>query len=393
MNANIDLESIRNEIPGLHETIYLNTGGTGPSPRRVTDAIVESYRFLEEHGPDARPIKREVEDRAEAAREQLARFLGVETDEIAFTRSVSEGMNIVAWGLPWQAGDEVIVSDQEHPTGLLPWFNLRDRLGISVRQVPLTDDPDALLQRIDDAIGPRTRLLSLSHVTAENGLRLPAKRISALAHERNVKVLFDGAQSLGQFPLDLHETGADFYAMTGHKWLLGGYGVGLFYTRRDQLEQLAVSWTGAGATEFLDRETGEHRWSEGARRFEFGNRLWPSYVGLGAAAAYLSEIGLDAIEARSGEQADALKRALRSIPGVTVRTPSDPSLSTGIVCFEIAGMTGDQIADQLWERRKIVCRAAFAHRAVRISVAFFVDSSELDTVVEVARELAAEAGR
>ncbi|MGA7672352.1 MAG: aminotransferase class V-fold PLP-dependent enzyme [Nitrolancea sp.] len=393
MNANIDLETIRNEIPGLHETIYLNTGGTGPSPRCVTDAIVESYRFLEEHGPDARPIKGEVANRAEAARERLAGFLGANTDEIAFTRSVSEGMNIVAWGLPWQPGDEVIVSDQEHPTGLLPWFNLRDRLGINVRHVPLAEDPDALLQRIDDAIGPRTRLLSLSHVTAENGLRLPAKQISALAHERNVKVLFDGAQSLGQFPLDLHETDADFYAMTGHKWLLGGYGVGLFYTRRDQLEELAVSWTGAGATESLDRETGEHRWSRGARRFEFGNRLWPSYVGLGAAADYLSEIGLDAIEARSGEQSDALKRALRAIPGVTVLTPADPSLSTGIVCFEIEGMTGDQITDQLWERRKIVCRAAFAHRAVRISVAFFVDSNELDTVVEVVRELAAEAGQ
>ncbi len=132
---------------------------------------------------------------------------------------------------------------------------------------------------------------------------------------------------------------------------------------------------------------------EGARRFEFGNRLWPSYVGLGAAADYLSEIGLDAIEARSGEQSDALKRALRAIPGVTVLTPADPSLSTGIVCFEIEGMTGDQITEQLWERRKIVCRAAFAHRAVRISVAFFVDSNELETVVEVVRELAQEAGQ
>ena len=393
MDMEMDLAAIRNDIPGLKETIYLNTGGTGPSPRRVTDTIIESYRFLEEHGPDAGPIKGTVQDQAESARERLAQFVGANTEEIAFTRSVSEGMNIVAWGLPWQAGDEVILSDQEHPTGLLPWFNLRDRLGIVVRQVPLDENPDTLLQRISDAISPRTRLLSLSHVTAENGLRLPAKRISALAHERNVKVLYDGAQSLGQFPLDLHDTGADFYAMTGHKWLLGGYGVGLFYVRRDQLDGISVSWTGAGSTEFLNRETGEHRWWEGARRFEFGNRLWPSYLGMGAAADYLSNIGLDTIEARAGEQADSFKRALGAIPGVTVLTPSDPSLSTGIVCFEIEGMTGDEIVEQFWERRKIVCRAAFAHRAVRISVAFFVDAAELAAVVDVAQELARESGQ
>jgi L-cysteine/cystine lyase len=393
MTMELDLEAIRNEIPGLKETIYLNTGGTGPSPRRVTDAIVESYRFLEEHGPDARGVYDVVYGQAEAARERLARFVGAGIDEIAFTRSVSEGMNIVAWGLPWQAGDEVILSDHEHPTGLLPWFNLRDRLSIVVKQVPLDEDPDTLLQRLDDAITPRTRLLSLSHVTAENGLRLPARRICELAHARDVKVLFDGAQALGQFPLDLHQIGADFYAMTGHKWLLGGYGVGLFYVRRDQLDQLSVSWTGAGATEFLDHVTGEHRWLDGARRFEFGNRLLPSYLGMGEAADFLSEIGLDAIEARAGEQADALKQALRDIPGVTVLTPSDPSLSTGIVCFAIEGMTGDEIARQLRERRRIVCRAAFGHRAVRISVAFFVDAAETAAVVDVVQQLVEEAGQ
>lgn len=386
----MDIAAIREEIPALARTVYLNTGGTGPSPRRVTDAIVEAYRFLEENGPDAGPVRGRVREQAEAARRGLAAFVGADPDELAFTRSVSEGINIVAWGLRWAPGDEVIVTDQEHPTGLLPWYTLRDRCGVVVRTLPLVADADRLLDRLRGLLTPRTRLLALSHVTCENGLRLPAGKIATLAHANGVRVLFDGAQAIGQFPVDLHALGADFYASTGHKWLLAGYGIGTLYVRRALLGEVAVSWTGAGATEHLDRETGQRQWWGGARRYEFGNRLWPSYVGYGVAADMLREIGLDRIAARVATLAAALKRELAAIPGVAMLSPDDPARSTGIVCFRVAGLAGDAVARALWERARIVCRAAFGGSAVRVSVAFFTTDDELTTLLAAVRRLAGE---
>jgi selenocysteine lyase/cysteine desulfurase len=390
----MNLDRIRRDIPGLDSSIYLNIGGKGLSPQVVTNTVFDSYRHMLAEGPDAPPVREWMERETEAARGKVANLLGVEPGEIALLRSVSEGVNIVAMGLPWQAGDEIVLTDQEHPTGLLPWSSLRRRSGVELKFVPLTNDPDELLTRFAAAITPRTKLFSISHVTAENGLRLPAKEITELAHRHGVRVLFDGAQSVGQFPIDLRAIGADFYALTAHKWMCGGLGVGAFYVRRELIDDLDVSWTGAGAVASLDRATGEFEWLPDARRYEFGGRAWPLYFGFGAAIDYFDAFGGPAqVEARAGELADALKRDLASIPGVTVITPMDPALSTGIVSFEIDGLTGPDVASALWARWKIVCRAAMQGTATRLSVAFFTSPAEIatarDAVATLAREAAA----
>ena len=387
----MNLDQIRQDIPGLDANVYFNTGGTGPAPSRVLDAVSDAYRLMAEHGAEAPPVKQEIAARSESARASIAGLLGAKPDEVALLRSVSEGMNVVAMGLEWQPGDEIVLTDQEHPTGLLPWFNLRKRVPVEIKFVPLTNDPDELLTRFESAITPRTKLFSLSHVTAENGLRLPAKEITDLAHRHGVRVLYDGAQSVGQFPIDLHDIGADYYAVTGHKWLCGGMGVGAFYVRAELIEDLAVSWTGAGAVADLDRQSGDLTWQPGARRYEFGNRAWPVYHGLGAAVEYVQELGTDQIEAQAGELADGLKRDLDAITGVTVITPMDPTLSTGIVSFEIAGMAGPEVASALWDRWHIICRAAMHGTATRLSVAFFTNDAEIATARNAVATLANEA--
>src|SRR5215469_6015653 len=163
----MDVAAIRAEIPALDKTIYLNTGGYAPSPRRVTDATFNAFRYLQENGPDVLPVIRRVREQVEETRRSLAALLGVTAEELAFTRAVSEGINIVGWGLPLQPGDEVVITNQEHPSGRLPWYNLRERRGIVVREVELTADVGLLLDRIDAQITPRTRLLAFSHVTPE----------------------------------------------------------------------------------------------------------------------------------------------------------------------------------------------------------------------------------
>jgi selenocysteine lyase/cysteine desulfurase len=317
----MDVAAIRAEIPALDKTIYLNTGGYAPSPRRVTDASFAAYRHLQENGPDVLPVIGRVCEQVEETRRSLAALLGVTAEEIAFTRAVSEGINIVGWGLPFQSGDEVVITNQEHPSGRLPWYNLRERRGIIVREVELTADVSLLLDRIDAQITPRTRLLAFSHVTPETGLRLPAKEICDRAHARNVRVLFDAAQSVGQFPIDLHTIGADFYATTGHKWLLGGSGIGALYIRRELLGEVAVSWTGQGATESGQPDLAELPWWDSARHYEFGGRNWPAYVGYGVAVDLIREIGLAAIKAHVASLAAALRYELETIPGVEVLTP------------------------------------------------------------------------
>jgi selenocysteine lyase/cysteine desulfurase len=388
----IDLQAVRAEIPALSSATYLNTGGYAPSPRRVYEAAFEAHRFEMEHGPDTRGIRSSVEARAEQTRGKLAELFGVTEAEIAFTRAVSEGIDIVAWGLDWQPGDEVVVSDQEHPTGRLPWLNLRERRGIDVKVVPLDRNGDGVLEALDAAITPRTRLLSLSHVTAESGLRLPAAEICQLAHKRDVRVLLDAAQAVGQFPIDLRALDVDFYATTGHKWLLGGAGIGALYVKGELLDEVKVSWTGAGAVEGASGRSDVPRWHAGAKRFEFGSRLWPAYVGYGVAVDWIREVGLEAIEARVSPLASSLKKELAGIDGVTVLSPDAPERSTGIVTFAIDGMPGDQVATALWERARTVCRAAraFGQVGTRISVAFFTSEDELSRLVDEVRKLARE---
>ena len=388
-----DITALRAEIPALARTVYLNTAGYAPPPRRVVEATVDAYRFLQENGPDVAAVRQKVRDQAEAARASLAGLLGVTPEEIAFTRSVSEGINIVAWGLTWQPGDEVIITDQEHPSGRVPWLNLRDRFGVKVLTIPLDRDGDGVLDRLREAVTPRTRLIAMSHVTAESGLRLPAQQICELAHEDGLRVLFDAAQAVGQFSIDLRAIGADYYAMTGHKWLLGGFGVGALYVRRELLDEVAVSWTGAGATQASRPPNDELTWMHDARRYEFGGRLWPAYVGYGVAVTMVRDIGLDMIEARVAPMAAALKAELATIPGVTVLSPPDRSRATGIATFEIDGMPGDAVASVLWARWQIVCRAAraFGRSATRLSAAFFTTQDELSLACDAVRQLAREA--
>jgi cysteine desulfurase / selenocysteine lyase len=384
----MDVSEIRRGIPALGRTIYFNTGGTGPQPTKVTDEVIEAYRFIMQSGPDAQPVRQFVEDKVFDTRTWIARLLGSDASELTFTRSISEGINIVAWGIDWVPGDEVIITDQEHPSGLLPWYNLRERRGVHVKQLSLSADRDLLLQRLGALITPRTRLLALSHVTAENGLSLPVREISAIAHERQVPVLLDGAQAIGQFRVDLNDLNVDFYAVTGHKWALGGYGAGVLYIRHDVLDQLKVSWTGAGAELSLDRVTGEHSWRPNASRFEFGNRSWPLCIGLGVATEFLHDIGLEEIERRARYLAEYLLDGLSTISGVSIQREAGGVYSPGIVTFAIEGISGDDAVHALWDYDDIVCRAAFQGQAVRISVAFFNIESELNVLLDAVRALA-----
>lgn len=392
----IDLAAARAELPALAHCIYLNTGGLGPAPRAATAEALRLVQLIGEYGNDTPMVQHELTAGATYAREALGRMFGVPASQIALIRAVSEGISAVGHGLDWQTGDEVVITDQEHPAGLFPWLSLRDRFGVRVRCLPTHDAAlrplaaEELLDRLQALLTDRTRLVSVSHVTTETGVRLPAREVCELVHRRcpGAAVGFDGAQSAGQFPIDFGEIGCDFYSATGYKWLLGHRGTSFLYIHPDWVERIKPSWSGPGAASGVDKDTLSWSPLPSAARFEFGGRDWFTYAALGKALDFVGGAGLAAIEARSAALARRLKAELAEIPGVTVYTPHEPAASTGIVTAGLEGWTGRDLIGTLRQRWSITGRSAFGDRAVRFSLAFFIDEAEVKAVAEAMRELA-----
>ena len=389
--SGIDIEVVRAQIPALDKSIYMNTGGTGPVPTFVANEIAETYRRMSELGPDLPEIRGPIKAELERARQVSADLFNVSTDEIAMMRAISEGMSTVAWGLDWSPGDEVIVTSEEHPTGMLVWLNLAERRGITVKHLDIATDKSELLFRLSGLITDRTRLLSMSHVTTDTGTRLPAKEICQLAHTREVPVLLDGAQSVGQFPIDLGDIDCDFYACTGHKWVLGGWGTSIFYIRQEWISKLNVSWSGAGAGTW-DRDTDELVLDETAHRFEFGGRHDPLYAAMAKGIEFVGDVGLANVEARSLHLTDRIKAALAEIPGASLRSPEPRDFSTGIVTFSVDGLSGADLNRRMFDRWRILGRPSLNDTAMRLSCAFFNSDQEVATVIGAVSVLANENG-
>lgn len=390
----LDIEEIRRNIPALRESIFLNTAGIGPPPKVVTDALLATFTALGDKGRYYPPLLREMYARGEEARQRIAALFGVEPEEITFCRCISGGINIVASGLSWQPGDEILISDQEHPSGYLPWIRLVPKHGVVVKKLRLANDKELLLSRLEEMITPHTKLFSLSHATNKSGIRLPAKEIDQMAHQRGILVLYDGAQSAGQFPVNLREIDCDFYAATSYKWLLGPYGVGVFYTKRELLPQVEATWLGSRSTKRLDFERDEYDLWDTARRYEFGARSIPLRIAFGKAVEFIAKVGPARIEERVTGLASYFRERLLEIPGVRINSPMDRELATGIVSVAWEAMEPRKAADELWERWKIITVPTEGKdpklRGLRFSVAFFNTKEELDTTLQGIRHLPKE---
>lgn len=372
---------LRNQIPALSDSIHLNTGTFGPSPTVVLDEIRGALDLIEKHGPYSPIVRQKVEQEGyEWTRAEAAKLIGATPDAIILTRSASDGINIIAHGLDWQPGDEVVVTDEEHQSGILPWLILSQRSGIKVRVASLHPDPAVFLQNFADQISPRTRLVFASHVSCISGIRLPVRDICQLAHENGALAVVDGAHALGQFPVDVGEIGCDAYVGSGHKWLLGPQGTGLAYIASEHLETFRPSWIGWGAqVEFtLNLASQSFALQDSARRFEFGTKQWVLFPGLGRAITFVDEIGIPTIRDRTRWLAGKLKRAVDNTPGLRRVTPMEPGLSTGIVSFELDERTPVNFRELLWQRHRLQVAYWHPRRLLRLSVAFFTTETEID---------------
>ena len=379
----LDIDGIRAQLPGLSDAVYLNTGTAGITARPVLERLIEEVTLFEERGE---VVYHEMQARMEAARARLAALIGAHADELAFTRNATDGVNLVAWGLPWQPDDEVLLSNEEHPAMNLPWHHLRRSGGPTLRTFRIEPDPEATLRNVRALITPRTRLIASSHVSCVSGTRVPARELCALASEHGVLSLLDGAQAVGQFPVDVGALGGDVYVGNGHKWLHGPKGTGFLYVRRDRLDELAATHVGAGAFERpLDLDA--LRPVKSARRYEYATRSYGTYAALGAAIDWLDGLGWDRLERRLAHLSAYLKDRLPEIPGLTLASPKPWEHSSALVSFSLPGGDSSRIQSYLWEEGRVRARIFPDRPLVRISTAHFNTEAELDLLVSLLKAL------
>lgn len=383
-----DIEAVRSEIPVLSRCTYLNAGGIAPAPRPVTEAILATYRDIASRGEMTPEVHDRIPDRMDETRNRIARLAGARPDEIALLGNTTEGINLVLRGLPWEPDDEVVVTDQENPAVLLPCANLARRRGVTVRRLRLSDDTDALLARLGRLIRPRTRLLVLSHVTHVSGLVMPLAAIERLAADAGVPILWDGAQALGQVPVDLGEAGSAFYAGAGYKWLMGPYGTGWLHIRRDWLDRLDTSDIGVKSERSLDLESLAFELRPGADRHEYGSRPWALFEGLGAGIGFVERFGLGAVRRRMLTLREHACARLAAIPGATVISASTPERASGLVTATFAGTDARVLVDELWRDHRVLVRerrlpaGAPERTGIRFSLGFFNTFADIDAAAE-----------
>ncbi|HMD94988.1 MAG TPA: cysteine desulfurase [Trebonia sp.] len=355
MTGPLDVEKIRADFPILSRTVrngkplvYLDSGATSQKPAPVLDA---ERAYYERHNAAAHRgthlLGEEATEIYEGTRAKVATFLGAASpDEVVFTKSATEAINLVAFGLTGSLGpgDEILITEIEHHANLVPWQQLALRTGATLRW--FTSLPDGRLDVDPALITDRTRVVAVTGQSNVTGVIPPVTEITRLAHEAGALVLVDGAQSVPHHPVDVAALGADFLAFSGHK-MLGPLGLGVLWGRYDKLEALPPFLTGGSMIEVVRME--ETTFLPPPARFEPGVPPVAQAAGLGAAVDYLSALGMDNVAAHEESLTAHALDALRAIPGVRIIGPDTTKDRGGTVAFEVAGVHPHDVGQVLDE--------------------------------------------
>jgi L-cysteine/cystine lyase len=379
------VQRIRQEMPATTAHLYLNTGTFGPLPNCVSQTMQERIQFELQNGRLGAAAFEAMGKIYDNARSSSARLLNASVDEIALTDNTGEGLNIISHGFKWHEGDEVITTNHEHISLLAPLFQLRDRYGIVIRFAdigPTAERP--VLKAIADLVTPRTRLISISHVTWTTGAVLNVGEVAYMGREWGIPVLIDGAQSAGAIPVDVKALGVDFYAIPMQKWLCGPDGTGALYVRREALDY--VSPTHVGYWSVKHEEGIEWELLESAQRFELGGRQTAALAGQAAVLNWLEEtVGYKWLFERIASLSRYTYNALKALPGLTLLTPRPGE--SGLVAFKLGDRDVNEVINYLHDKHNIYIRSIPTTNSLRVSTGFYNTEEEIDKLVEALLEL------
>jgi isopenicillin-N epimerase len=353
------------------DEIYLNNGTVGSSPAPVLRAVFDGYTSTEkmdETNPEDYPIW--GYGPWNEFRDPLAAFVGCSRDEIALLRNATEANSYVANGIDLKPGDEVLMTDQEHPGGEQPWQLKAKRYGVVVKKItlpkPVKDGPQ-VLNLFNDAITPRTRVIFFSHITTVTGVVLPAKDICALARSKNILSAVDGAHVPGMMRLNVHDIGCDMYSASPHKWLQAPKGSGFLYVRDEQIDRVWNTIVTEGWNDKAIR----------AERFQrIGSSNVPSLHGLRAAIQLANDIGMERIEQRQRALCDYMLAEMVK-RGAESWTSPDPKLRCAIATVNVPPIERAKLEDWLWKTKKIRIRGGDPSK-IRLSTPYYLSKQDID---------------
>lgn len=368
----------RAEIPAATESRYFQTGGIGPSTRSAIDTVVERLEF-QNRGPADPRYSAEMAEIEPELRSYLASTFGVGPNGVALTHSTSEGISIAAWARNWAAGDEVILSNQEHPANVIPWYVLRDRFGIVIREIDL-DAGTHLLDEVRGVLTSKTRMVSLSHVSRNNGRALrsgESAELAELLRERGIIYHLDGAQGPGCVPMDFEALGCDAYSTCGHKWLLGPKGTGAFFVRDDALDRIQLSWAGSHSHATMDYE-GSYSLLPSAARYEFGTRALADFAGFHHAVSWMDDLGFERVLNRIQDLVSFAVERVDAHPDLTLTSPRDAADRSGVFVLRLPqGCDAFDVYNDLADEPRILASPVRRERDLRLAIHFFNTEEEI----------------
>lgn len=354
----------------------------GVSPYSVIDAvcadILDTDTFAR-HGNDE-----------ELALEALGKFLNVKSEEITLTHNVSEGINIVCWGLQLNAGDEIIISGHEHVGSASPWLNRWKISGVKLVVINLGKTADETMANITRAISSKTKVIALPHIPCTIGQVLPVKEICTLAKQKNIFSMIDGAHPPGMMVIDLKDIGCDFYAGCCHKWMLGPKGTGFLYVAEEKRKDLQAYYGGAGVDTGWDLLSDPQQfkgYADNGHRYYYGTQNTSLYKGIVKAIDFQNEIGRPLIEKRTKDLANYLQQNLMTIKGIEMLTPTEPCSKAAQVSFRIKGNDIQKLYEK-YHAQYIITRFVPENNinCLRISCHIYNTYSELDALLEITEQ-------
>ena len=379
------LERIRQQMPATTSHIYLNAGTFGPLPDCVTQAMQECIQNDWQIGRLGTAAFETIATTYSNARSGVASLLNADVKEIALTDNTGEGLNIISFGINWREGDEVITTNHEHISLLAPLYQLRDRYGIVIRVADIGPTAELpVLKAIADLVTPRTRLISISHVTWTTGAVLNISEVAYMGQEWGIPVLIDGAQSAGAIPIDVKALGVDFYAIPMQKWLCGPDGTGALYVRKEMLHLVTPTYVGYWSIKH--EEDFEWELLDSAQRFEVGGRHTAAIAGQAAVLNWLEKtVEYKWLFERIISLSGYAYKSLIEVPGLTMLTPRPGE--SGLVSFKLEERDDAEIVTVLRDKYNIFIRNIPSTKSLRISTGFYNTEEEIDILVAALKEM------
>lgn len=344
---------VRRDIPLLEEVIYLDAASTTPTPRPVVDAMCDYfYNYNANTGRGAYGLALKATQKLDESRDKIASFINSKPEEIIFTKNTTEAINLVANGLTFEKGDNIIIPSIEHHSNQIPWFNLQKK-GVQIRIVDVDENGIVDAQDMEDAVDESTKLMAVTHISNSIGSVQPVEAIGKIAESNEILYLIDAAQSAGHVPVDVQKFNADFIAFPGHKGLLGPVGTGFLYCSRNSQDLLQPVNLGGGT---VDSVTGtDYKLTGSTSRFEGGTLNIAGFIGLGVAIDYINRIGMSNIKKHTENLTKIMYEKIQEVENTKIY--GSPENIYGIVSFNINNINPHDLAKILDETKSICVRS------------------------------------